>query len=498
MWGSRPARGLVVAVLGVLVVLPVTLSACSTEPTITSPPPNPTTTVAAETDAPTPDASGPGIEPTAEPSETGPAPSEPAPDTGIVPGSVDRTSIALSVAYDVKALLSVATGKLETATLLRIRNDSGGDIDRLELNTVAAKLGGLQITEATVDDSPVKVRIEGQTLVVPLGGILPNGSSTNVRIGYRATLRAGDGGSDWMFSRAGGMITLHRWIPWVSRTLPFDRPNDGDPFLTPSSPEVDVELVTDEPMDIAAPTSEITQVPAGSGKAWAFSIGDVRDVTLVLAPNFNIARADVKGIPIRVFTRSGSFNEQRLLALAGDALRSDTDRLGVAYPWASLAVVETQGGEALEAPGMIWVPRTENSINREYLVHHAVAQQWFSGLVGSNQQAEPFADEAIADFLARSTLGLFRGSSCPSDRLDRAITGYSGTCYYETINVQGGRLIDDIRERIGAAPFWAALKGYLEANRFGIGGTKQLLEALRTASDVNILPLLRARFPSLY
>ena len=42
------------------------------------------------------------------------------------------------------------------------------------------------------------------------------------------------------------------------------------------------------------------------------------------------------------------------------------------------------------------------------------------------------------------------------------------------------------------------MAAYLEANRFGLGGTRMLLETLRDATDVNLLPLLRARFPSLY
>ena len=51
---------------------------------------------------------------------------------------------------------------------------------------------------------------------------------------------------------------------------------------------------------------------------------------------------------------------------------------------------------------------------------------------------------------------------------------------------------------MGSGAFWAALRAYLTEYRNDIGGTRQLLEALRAGTDVNLLPVLRSRFPSLY
>jgi hypothetical protein len=479
-------RSVLAVVVGLLV------AACSPAP---SRGPQPTTLVAAETDVPPQPTPSPGSTDLPQPSAT---PGE-LPATGIVPGSVDRTSLAISATYDVNAAITVATGALEMATLIDIRNDSGDGIDRLELNTIAARLGSIRITGAAVDETPVEVRVRDQTLIVPLGGILPAGASARVRIEFRARLTAGVTGSDWMFTRAGGTLSLHRWIPWISAEVPFDRPNPGNPFVTPTSPKVDVEIVTDERMDLAAPAKDILEVPLGAGRAWAFTVENVRDVSVVLAPSFNVIRREVGGVPVRVFARPGSVNQERLMALAVDALRSEVDLLDVAYPWPVLSIVETQGGEGLESPGLIWIPRTENSINRTYLVYHEIAHQWFYGLVGSDQQREPFADEGAADLIARTALGIIRNSRCPLEALDRAVTRYSTGCYYEVVQVQGGLLLEEIRSRMGSNRFWRAMGAYLEDNRYGLGGTRQLLDALREAAgDVNLLPLLRERFPSLY
>jgi len=418
--------------------------------------------------------------------------------TAIVAGSVERSSLELSATYRVDAAITVRTGVLDVATEIVATNDSGEAIDRLELNTIAARLGGIAVTSATVDGVDVHVTVADQTLRVPLGGILPAGASTTVRIEYRATLAPDLAGSDWMFSRAGGTIALYRWIPWISQALPFDRPNHGDPFVTPSSPRVEVELLVDEPLVLAAPAASVAEVPAGPGRAWSFTVTDVRDVSVVLAPDFRVTEGELDGLPIRVYTRPGGLSAARVMSQAVHAVAGESAQLGMAYPAGVLSVVQTQGGYGLESPGLIWIPRDVDALNLAYLVHHETAHQWFYGLVGNDQQGQPFADEAAADLLARTVLGTLRDSRCPVDVLDKAITAYSERCYYEVIYVQGGQVLDQIRRLMGNERFWGALAVYLQANRHGLAGTTTLLDVLRGATSADLGPILRARFPHLY
>ena len=418
----------------------------------------------------------------------------PTPGTAIVAGAVDRSSLDVSATYDVDLDVTVDTGAMAVEAVIQARNDSGAPIDRLELNTIATRLGGLKVTGATVDGQAVTVTIDDQTLLVPLGGILADGASTTVRLGYTATLRPDLDGSNWLFSRAGGTLALYRWIPWVSRAVPFDRPNHGDPFVTPSSSRVTATVTTDVPMILASPAA----VPVADGRTWSFEARDVRDVALVLAPDFEVAVGDAGDIAVRAFTRPGGLDGDRLVAQAVNALDEMADRLDIAYPWPAFTIVETTGGYGMESPGLIWIPSGTESANIPYLVHHETAHQWFYGLVGTDQQAEPFADEAAADLLARTVLGILRDSRCDRAPLDRGITRYSQDCYYEVVYIQGGNLLDDLREAMGSDRFWPAIRDYLEANRFGLAGTRQLLDVLQAASPADLLPILRARFPSLY
>ncbi|HEY4227508.1 MAG TPA: hypothetical protein VGM49_04150, partial [Candidatus Limnocylindrales bacterium] len=196
--------------------------------------------------------------------------------------------------------------------------------------------------------------------------------------------------------------------------------------------------------------------------------------------------------------RSGRAAGLRLLSLAQRAVTDEADLLGVDYPWPALAVVETSGGTGLESPGLVWIPRSLSSLNREYMVSHEIAHQWFYALVGNDQQADPFADEAPADLLARTVLGNLRPSRCSRTPLDRSIRAYTSRCYYEVIYVQGGLVLDQIRKDMGTAKFWAAMGTYLDDNRYALVGTKVLLDALQRATKVDLSSILKARFPTLY
>ena len=125
-----------------------------------------------------------------------------------------------------------------------------------------------------------------------------------------------------------------------------------------------------------------------------------------------------------------------------------------------------------------------------------------SGSTGSSATTsprEPFADEAAADFAARYVLGLRRASRCAKATLDRSIYAYSAACYYEKIYIQGGNLLDDARRRMGSTAFWAALRGYMAANRDRIVTTATLLHALDAGTSLDLgRTLFGPRFPRIY
>lgn len=255
-----------------------------------------------------------------------------------------------------------------------------------------------------------------------------------------------------------------------------------------------LKLTTDRPMTVAV-NARRTSV-SSNGRVQTFAAANVRDLPLAMAPDFRVTTATVGDTSIRVFARPGA----PISTLLGQARLAITrmERLVGEYPWPLFTVVESAGGYAMEGPGTIWIPRGIEVARLPYLVAHETAHQWLPGLVGNDQWADPFADEAVADMIARHSINEHRGSACATGRLDLDITRYAGACYYEVVYIQGGNFLDDLRERMGDATYWAALRGYLQDHRFAIGSSRALLDALDAATPLDIAALAAPRFPSRY
>ncbi len=223
--------------------------------------------------------------------------------SAIIPGSAGRSSLDLDATYRATLRLGWTTRAIWVDSTATILNTSDGPIDRIELNTIAARLGGIRLRPVTVDGVPVPATISDQTILVPLGGILPAGAVTRIRVRFGGRLRSGLAGSDWLFTRANGIADLYRWLPWVSRRIAFDRPNHGDPFETPISPSVRVTIVTDRRL-VLATTGDRVSASAG-GLSQIFEARAVRDFTVTAAADFRTISRLVGSTTVRAWFRPG-------------------------------------------------------------------------------------------------------------------------------------------------------------------------------------------------
>jgi hypothetical protein len=412
----------------------------------------------------------------------------------IQPGTVNRTSVNLSATYSVVLALRYGSRAFNVNSTATITNTSGGPIDRVELNLVPARLGGITLRAVEVEGVPVARRISDQTVIVPLGGILPAGATVKVRVQYRSTLRSSLTGSNWLFTKVNGIVDAYRWIPWVSRATAFDRPNHGDPFITPVSPHVKVTVQTDRRLVIASTADRVSIAP--DGLTQVFEAQNVRDVTITAAPDFRSRSVLVGSTRVRYYYRS-SANAALILDAAADAFRVMQSRLG-AYTYPVYKVVQSAGGYGMESPGLTWIPYGIGSANLRYLLAHETAHQWFYSQVGNDQARQPFVDEALADFVARDVTGTRRASRCSTGLLDRSIYSYTRACYYEIVYIQGGNLLNSVRLRMGSTLFWKTLRDYVAAHRWGIVTTPTLLKTLDDATSLDLSSMFRPRFPRFY
>ncbi len=382
-------------------------------------------------------------------------------------------SLGLSATYAVLADLNYSAGTISVRTTATVTNKSGSLVSQLSFNVAPVRTGHASIGLVTVGGVPVTPTLADQTLTVSLPATLPPGAKSIVEISYGATLSTDTTDKDWHFAKLHGIVTLYRWIPWLSRPTAFDRPNFGTPYVTAVSPAVGVTINTDRAL-IFGTTGSQTQV---SGHTYNFSATNVRDFNVAASPDYKVATATVGTITVRVLYVH--LSSTKMLNNAVKSLKTYGSELG-AYPYSRFTVAESGGGKAMESPAMIWVNQDAPDI--PYLVAHETAHQWFYSLVGSDQAREPFADEAPTDFLARNMLGMRRQSKCASQMLDKTVYDYTDACYYEAIYIAGGNYINSYRRKVGDTAFWRGMRNYINKYRFGMGGTRQFWAQLDAAS----------------
>ena len=425
--------------------------------------------------------------PTPTPTPTGDPHPRPAAPT-------DRTTYDMTATYQVTAHIGWLSRAVGVDTTIDITNTSGGPVGRLALNTTAAAIGSMRLGRVVVDGKRVQPRVSGQTILVTLPQTLAEGVSTRVRVVYSGRAGLSTLGHDWMWAKGNDVLNLYRWIPWLSRTLPFQRDNHGDPFVTPTSPEVRVSITADRRLTYAT-----SGVRTGvHGLTQTFVARNVRDFNLTASPSYAVRSQRTKDgqTVINVYTIHG--RADLLMRSAQRAFRTYEAEIGQ-YPWPEFNVAESAGGYAMESPGLIWMPMekfTDSDVR--YITAHETGHQWFYGVVGNDQTTDMFADEAMTDFISRRLTNRMRSSYCAEDRFDKSLYQYSGACYFEVIYVQGSRFIDQIRRHMGDRLFWHTIQQYYADNQFDISSDKRLLDALRAAAGSWVMPRYRARFPTLY
>jgi Peptidase family M1 domain len=408
---------------------------------------------------------------------------------------VDRTSYLLDASYVVHIDFDWPAGALDVTTDMQADNRSGGRISRLELNTLAARLGHMQLLEASVDGTAVTPTISDQTMIVRLPQVLGKHGHVSVHTRYRATLLNSVSGHDWLWSQKNGVAAVYRSIPWLSVRKSFERNNIGDPFVTPVASRVRVTFTSNSAaVRFATSGQQVVSDEPGT----TFVAHNVRDFNFTASRKYvSLSGMTLDGQSrIHLLTQWAPTHQQkRMLSVAQRAIAQYESWVGQ-LPCPTITIAETDGGSAMESPCLIWIPRDQGSFI-DYLVAHELAHQWFYGVVGNDQAADPFLDEAMTDFLSRSFLHQLRASRCAQTRLDRSIYQYTG-CYYEVIYIQGSQFLDQLRQDMGSALFWRTLRTFWTNNRYTVSSTFKLLEAFRAAAGNWVLPRFRARFPSLY
>lgn len=399
-------------------------------------------------------------------------------------------SLGLDATYDVTATIKWAKKRLFVVSVATVKNTTDEPVNELVFNFAPAQIGKLIMNRVLVGTEPATWAKDNQNVIVTLPAPLAPTEQTTVTIDYKSTFNTASGGKKWLFAKLNGIVTAYRWIPWLSRQYDFATPTFGEPFVTQASDDVRVAITVDRPGVVIASTGRRTGV---DGLTQTFAAERVRDFNFTASPKYQTFSETHAGVNISYFYVNLSLDKLR--SNTKEALSKFGNKVGP-YRYNELTVAESHVGYAMESPAHIWIPGNSPTSNVRYLVLHEMAHQWFYGTVGNDQASQPFADEAMAEFLTRWVIGQ-RNSQCAQDVLDKHVYGYTKACYYETLYVSGAGYIDAYKDRVGEEAFWRGMRRYYDEYSFRLGGTKKLWDILDEEAD-GAGGGHEARFPSLF
>lgn len=404
-------------------------------------------------------------------------------------GSDDVNSLGLDASYSVIASFDWHGRTADVRTTITVRGSKPWTSSILAFNLQTLRIGHARVGTTTVDGQPVMPQIDDQTVLVPLNPPLEPGGTTTIEIDYTGQMSANPGpaGYDWGFAATSSYLTGYRWIPWLSRTTPFNNPANGDPSETSTARHVHVEITADPSLTFATTGVQTSR----TGDTRVFDADNVRDFNIAASPTYRTQSRNVRGTQITVFYNS--LSPTTMLNVAAEAFNDYSSKVGP-YPFNTLNLAEVGPWAAVESPMLSWLPDNAGRL-LPWETAHETGHQWFYSVVGNDQTLQPFADEALVDFMARNLLDDFVPSQCPPDFLDKTIYNI-GQCYPWVVYVQGNLWLRAYMDRVGPTPFWQGVSDYYNEYKFGIGGTRQLLDALDAAAGKPQAHI--AQFPRLY
>ena len=415
---------------------------------------------------------------------------------------------APAASYRLDAAIDVAAGTASVSQKVQFRNVIGVPLDRLVFRIPANADGSFSLSSSTVDSQPVAAQLRGSVLELPLGTPLLPGSSSQIELQFTLTIPATPG----RLAKTPRGIALGYWFPLmaVHRGEWDRRPfvDVGDATFSEVA-DFDLTVTTSTPAQVVATGERVEQ----EGSRSRFVARSVRDVAVAISPEYTMRRVKVGEATLEV----AAFGDDRAAyyATRGVEFLTWANRKFGAYPYPTLTIAEADlpssyGG--LEYPGLILLARgiglpaqpEGSSLDTLYL--HEILHQWFYSLVGNDQIADPWLDEAFVTYLAYAYYREQQPGYAAAV-YERTISGTTGGLvdssvydfasdppYFGVVYRRGARFLEALHARLGDGPFWQLLREHVDTNRDRIASPRAFLEQAQSATPASLNPLIAEYF----
>ncbi|MEU5540534.1 M1 family aminopeptidase [Streptomyces sp. NPDC020362] len=267
--------------------------------------------------------------------------------------------------------------------------------------------------------------------------------------------------------------------------------NNGESFYSLAA---DFKVTLDHPSTLLVPaTGTSTDTPGSSGRTvTTATAAKVRDFAWAAGPFTKISGTSPGGVPVNIYSVSGisSSSAQSMLSTAKTAVDAHAARFG-AYPYGELdAVIDNNywfGG--MEYPGFVLDLVSTTALT------HEIGHQWWYGIVGDDEYASPWLDEAFTDYATDLALGK-AGSNCWSsvswassaEKITNSMAYWDAhSSRYSTVVYDYGKCaLHDLRRVLGDTAMAKLLKDYATAHWYGVSTTAEFKAAAQAATSTDL------------
>jgi hypothetical protein len=431
-----------------------------------------------------------------------------------LPNSLKKASI-----YQVKIKLADDYKSLIGSESIQYTNNESVNLNEIYFQLFPNAFGPyLKIQRATFNEVVLQPVLEFNETAARFKLLQPLKPGETLRLQLDYTLEVP---TDFVFSYglfvfADGILSLYQFIPLIpvynEQGWQVREPKTMGDLTFNDLSFFDVQVDAPELLVIAASGVRIAQNFENGRRVENYLAGPVRDFYLAASQKYRVSTAKWQDVTINSYAlQEHQTSSDIVLAAARDALEIYSNEFGQ-YPFTELDLVSTPMHNALgmEYSGVVTlsielydpVGRTEYLNYLESTAAHEIAHQWFFNIIGSDQVAEPWLDEGMAQFATGLFFqDLYGDIAAEQYRLSwqhrwqriqfqpipigLPVSAYTEKQYSPIMYGRAPLFIQSLKEKLGKDRFSIFLHNYYQKFQWGIVTTtafRQTMEDLCTCS----------------
>lgn len=379
--------------------------------------------------------------------------------------------------------------------------------------------GNIEIASIYINGKNSAYDVQGpdKTLLCINTDPIASGDHVEIEIEYILNLpcspgRFGYGENTLNFGNAFPILCVYGDNGW--NTEPYY--SIGDPFYSDVANYTAVVSV-DSGVTIASSGSIDKTVRDESSTTYYISAPAVRDFAFTASTEYGLYSSICRGVRVQSYALTREFGK-KALEYATRAIESYTDLFGP-YPYSTFTVAESDffiGG--MEYPNLVLINtqmyNQENLDVLEYVIAHEAAHQWWYGVVGNNEVAEPWVDESLTEYSTqlyyKQQYGEERAAAItqtfvnlkvanaeeyfvilPTDGIAGTLSSFKNSVAYDALVYgKGAQMFLELHQKLGDS-FFTALRAYYENNRFHNATGDILIQAFSEAYGQDVSEFLK-------